>query len=329
MSEPHTVLISNPSSGHNRRTFERRRQRLAQYPQLEQHVTRSAADAATLIRQLAATQPQVLAVNGGDGTLACLLGLLLQHWPAGRYPTLLVLPGGTANMSAGDVGVAGSPRRAWKRFFRWLDRGCPLDGPVSERHIMQVEGLTDGHTHYGMFLGTGAIMQATQYAHSKVHARGLGGEISLGLTLARTLWGLARRDPRFYQPTPVRLQLPAAGGSDAVEQAETPMLILAASTLERLFLGIRPFWGTGAGAVGLTTIQAGAAHFPRAFASILRGRPNRYVQPQAGYESFRSDRLELGFDGMFNLDGELLQTDPSRGPLTVTARGPFRFLRLT
>lgn len=328
MTPPRVVLISNPASGHNRRTFERRRQQLAQYPQLEQHVTRSAADAETLIRQLAATQLQVLAVNGGDGTLACLLGLLLQHWPAGCYPVLIVLPGGTANMSAGDVGAAGSPRRAWKRFFRWLDRGCPLDGPVSERHIMQVEGLADARTHYGMFLGTGAIMQATQYAHSKVHARGLGGEISLGLTLARTLWGLARRDPRFYQPTPVRLQLPADGGSDAVERAETPMLILAASTLERLFLGIRPFWGRGDGALGLTTIRAGAAHFPRAFASILRGRPNRFVQPEAGYESFRTDRMQLDFEGRLNLDGELLTADRSRGPLTVSARGPFRFLRL-
>lgn len=326
MTSPRVVLISNPASGHNRRSFARRRQQLAQYPQLEQHVTRSAAEAGTLIRQLAATQPQVLAVNGGDGTLSCLLGLLLQHWPAGQYPVLIVLPGGTANMSAGDVGAAASPRRAWRRFFRWLDRGCPLEGPVIERHIMQVEGLVDDGLHFGMFLGTGAIMQATQYAHSKVHARGLGGEISLGLTLVRTLWGLARRDPRFYQPTPVRLRLP--DDSDALERPETPMLILAASTLERLFLGIRPFWGIGAGAIGLTAIRAGAAHFPRAFASILRGRPNHFVQPQKGYESFRVDRLELDVDGMFNLDGELLQADPSGGPLTVTARGPFRFLRL-
>ena len=329
MTAPRAVLISNPASGHNRRSFERRRQRLAQYPQLEQHVTRSAADAGTLIRQLVATQPQVLAVNGGDGTLACLLGLLLQHWPAGQYPALIVLPGGTANMSAGDVGAAASPRRAWRRFFRWLERGCPLDGPVSERHIMQVGVPADGRQHYGMFLGTGAIMQATQYAHSQVHARGLGGDISLGLTLARTLWGLARRDPRFYQPIPVRLQLTADSSGDALERTEAPMLILAASTLERLFLGIRPFWGKGDGTIGLTTIHAGAAHFPRAFASILRGRPNRHAHPGNGYESFRTDRLELDFDGMLNLDGELLQTDPSRGPLTVIARGPFRFLRLT
>ncbi|BCO31231.1 hypothetical protein TspCOW1_13340 [Thiohalobacter sp. COW1] len=325
MKPTRAVLISNPASGNNRRAWARLQPRLAHYPQLEQHITRTVEEAETLIRRLADSDIQVLAINGGDGTLACLLGLLLQHWPQQRRPALIVLPGGTANMSAGDVGAAGSPRKAWKRFFRWLDRGCPLNGPAHERHIMQVEGLADGRIHYGMFLGTGAIMQATQYAHSKVHARGLGGEISLGLTLVRTLWGLARRDPRFYQPTPVALRLP----DSSIDRPETPMLILAASTLERLFLGIRPFWGSGDGAVGLTTVRAGARHFPRAFASILRGRPNRHVQPELGYESFHTRRLELVFDGMLNLDGELLQTAPSTGPLTVTARGPFRFLRLT
>ncbi|HSH30201.1 MAG TPA: diacylglycerol kinase family protein [Thiohalobacter sp.] len=325
MKPARTVLISNPASGHNRKAFDRLQPRLARYPQLEQHATGSPAEARALIRQLAATDTQVLAINGGDGTLAWLLGQLLQHWPAGRYPDLIVLPGGTANMSAGDVGAAGSPRRAWRRFFRWLDRGCPADAPAVERHIMQVEGLADGDIHYGMFLGTGAIMQATRYAHSRVHARGLGGEISLGLTLARTLWGLTRRDPRFYQPTPVRLRLPDRGS----DRPETPMLILAASTLERLFLGIRPFWGEGDGAMGLTTIRAGAAHFPCAFASILRGRPNRYVQPEQGYESFRTARFDLDFDGQLNLDGELLAADRVRGPVTVTARGPFRFLRPT
>lgn len=328
MKPARTVLISNPASGHNRKAWERLQPRLAHYPQLEQHNTRSIDEAEALIRHLAQADIQVLAINGGDGTLACLLGLLLQHWPAERWPVLIVLPGGTANMSAGDIGAAGSPRRAWRRLFRWLDHGCPLDSPVAERHIMQVEGLADGNTHYGMFLGTGAIMQATQYAHSKVHARGLGGEISLGLTLARTLWGLAQRDPRFYQPTPVRLQVSDASPGTATEREETPMLILAASTLERLFLGIRPFWGEGPGALGLTTIRAGAAHFPRTFASILRGRPSRHASPGNGYESFRTARFELDFDGQLNLDGELLSAERSRGPVTVTARGPFRFLRL-
>ncbi|RRQ23002.1 kinase [Thiohalobacter thiocyanaticus] len=322
-------MISNPASGHNRKAFDRLQQRLARYPLLEQHVTGSPAEARALIRRLAGTDTQVLAINGGDGTLACMLGLLVQHWPAERWPALIVLPGGTANMSAGDIGAAGSPRRAWRRFFRWLDRGCPLDAPAAERHIMQVEGLADGNIHYGMFLGTGAIMQATQYAHSRVHARGLGGEISLGLTLARTLWGLARRDPRFYQPTRVRLSLAGSDTAAPAAREETPMLILAASTLERLFLGIRPFWGQGDGALGLTTIRAGAAHFPRTFASILRGRPNRHASPGNGYESFRTAHFELDFDGQLNLDGELLAAGRSCGPVTVTARGPFRFLRLT
>ncbi|MBD3620207.1 MAG: kinase [Chromatiales bacterium] len=319
------ALISNPGSGNNRRALDRVSARLAAWPQLAHHITRSPAEAEALVPRLAAEDVEVVAINGGDGTIAALVGMILHHWPADRLPLILVLPGGTANMTAGDVGLAASHRRAWRRFYRWLAQDCPLDGRVIERHIMRVEGARDGQRRYGMFLGTGAIMQATQYAHSAVHSRGLGGEISLGLILIRALWGLVRQDPRFYQPTRVRMRL-QTGEDDPLERDEAPMLILVASTLGRLFLGIRPFWSTRPGALGLTAIQAGAARFSRSILSVLRGRPNRHATPENGYESLRADRAELWFDGELNLDGELFATAADR-PLVVTAEGPVRFLR--
>lgn len=323
---PRVALISNPASGNNRKALARLLARLADYPQVRHHITRSPEEAEALVARLAAEDVEAVAINGGDGTIAALVGMILHHWPAERLPLILVLPGGTTNMTAGDVGLASSHRRAWRRFHRWLARGCPLDGEILERHIMQVDGAHDGQRRYGMFLGTGAIMQATQYAHSEVHSRGLGGEISLGLVLIRALWGLIRQDPRFYQPTRVCMRL-WAGEGPPVERAEAPMLILVASTLGRLFLGIRPFWSKGPGALGLTAIQGGAARFSRSIVSVLRGRPNRHVTPANGYESFHADRAELWFDGELNLDGELFATAGAGAPLVVTAVGPVRFLR--
>ena len=324
MDLPRVALVSNAGSGNNRKFLARVQSRLQAWPQVAHHVTHSAAEAEALVPRLAAKDTEVVAINGGDGTIAALVGMILHHWPSGRLPLIVVLPGGTANMTAGDVGVAASHRRAWRRFFRWLEQGCPLGGEVLERHIMRVDGARDGQHRYGMFLGTGAIMQATQYAHSAVHSRGLGGEISLGLILVRALWGLMRQDPRFYQPTRVRMVLHGSG--KPVERAEAPMLILVASTLERLFLGIRPFWSTGQGALGLTAIRGGAARFARTILSVLRGRPNRHATPANGYESFHADRAELWFEGELNLDGELFATAGDR-PLVITAEGPVRFLR--
>lgn len=319
------ALISNPGSGNNRKHLDRIERRLACYPQLVHHVTRSEDEVEPLVRQLQAEGVGVVAVNGGDGTVAALLGTMLHHW-SGELPLIMVLPGGTANMTAGDVGVAAAHGRAWRRFYRWLERGAPSDGTILERHIMRVEGAADGRCRHGMFLGTGAIMQATHFAHSAVHSRGLGGEISLGLTLARAIWGLIRRDPRFFQPTRVRMCIEPSRGV-AQERDEAPMLILAASSLGRLFLGIRPFWGQAGQPLGLTAIDAEASRFSRTLFSILRGRPNRHATRANGYESFGAQRLALYFDGELNLDGELFLAEGSKRPLVVTAEGPLRFLR--
>ncbi len=319
------VMISNPTSGNNRKWQAQIEARLSAYPNLRHHVTRALPEAEVLVQQLAAEKPDVLIINGGDGTLAAALGMILEHWSADRLPLIMVLPGGTANMTAGDIGMSSSHRRALRRFFQWLDRGAPLDCEVRERHIMRVEGAADGVTRYGMFLGTGAVMQATRYAHSDVHSRGLGGEISLGLILIRSIWGLIRQDPRFYQPTYVRMTLKDATGTP-VTRGTAPMLILVASTLERLFLGIRPFWAPRTAAIGLTTIRGGARRFARAILSLLRGRPNRHVTAINGYESFSADQIALSFDGELNLDGEIFDTAGGGHPLIVTAQGPVRFL---
>jgi diacylglycerol kinase family enzyme len=326
MTATRVSVLSNPTSGNNRTWQDRIAARLAGYRQVAHHVTRTLAEAEALAPQLAVEAPDVVVINGGDGTIAAALGMILDHWPEDRLPLIMVLPGGTANMTAGDIGMTASQRRAVRRFFRWLDRGAPMDGEIRTRYLMRVEGAADGQTRHGMFLGTGAVMQATQYAHSDVHSRGLGGEISLALIMIRALWGLIRRDPRFYQPTRVRLTLTGAAGA-SVTRETAPMLILVASTLERLSLGIRPFWAPRNAAIGLTAIRGGAARFPRAILSLLRGRPNRHVTSENGYESFRADRIELHFDGELNLDGELFATAGADTPLVITAQGPVRFLR--
>lgn len=325
MTATRVVMISNPTSGNNRKWQARIEARLAAYPMVRHHVTRALPEAEALLPQLAAENPDVVVINGGDGTIAAALGLILEHWPQGRKPLVMVLPGGTANMTAGDIGMAASHRHAVRRFFRWLDQGAPLDGESRERHIMRVEGAADGVTRHGMFLGTGAVMQATRYAHSHVHSRGLGGEISLGLILIRSIWGLIRQDPRFYQPTHVRIAL-MNESAVPVTRDTAPMLILVASTLERLFLGIRPFWAPRGAAIGLTAIRGGARRFPRAILSLLRGHPNRHVTAANGYESFRADRIELSFEGDLNLDGEIFASGGEGHPLVISAEGPVRFL---
>jgi diacylglycerol kinase family enzyme len=69
MTHPGICVISNATSGNNRKWQARIAARLAAYPQVRHHVTRSPQEAEALAPDLAAMQPDVVAINGGDGTI--------------------------------------------------------------------------------------------------------------------------------------------------------------------------------------------------------------------------------------------------------------------
>ena len=173
--------------------------------------------------------------------------------------------------------------------------------------------------HYGMFLGGGAIIQGTEYAHAEVHSRGLRDDFSMALTTLRTVWGVLRKDPAFNRHVTIALRL------DEGEATTHDTLILAISTLQRLAFGMRPFWGTGAGKVRITLFEQSCNRFARTFISIIRGRPSRNAVPESGYISHNADTIRLHLDGKLNLDGEILLI---QGQVDISASRTLEFLTL-
>ena len=321
MTRPECIevgLISNPNSGHNRDEFARIEALIARQPTIHHVVTHCTADIAPALAALSRRQVKVLAINGGDGTAAAILGRMLEQAVFVKPPLIALLPGGTANMNAGDVGIRGRLLPAVRRFSRWCEGRRDAQDSVVERPLLRV--WTAGVSRYGMFLGAGAVMQGTEYTHREIHARGLRDEFSLALGTARTIWGVVRRDPRFARSVTMELRL-----DDAGEPATHDVLVLAISTLHRLFFGMRPFWGVGPGRLRMTLIEQHCSRFLRTFISIARGRPNRNAVPQSGYLSHNADRIQLSMHGGLNLDGEIIQ---ARGAVSIEATEPLRFLRL-
>jgi len=311
-------LISNPNSGHNRDEFNRIEDLVAGQPAIHHIVTHSPADIAPALEVLSTRQVEVLAINGGDGTAAAILGRMLEQAAFVKPPLIALLPGGTANMNAGDVGISGRLVPAMRRFCRWCEDRQDAHDSIVERPLLRVR--SGGVSHYGMFLGAGVVMQGTEYTHNEIHARGLRDELSLALGTARTIWGVLRGDPRFARSVSMALRVDNAGAPSTHD-----VLILAISTLHRLFFGMRPFWGTGPGRLRMTLIEQHCTRFLRTFISIARGHPNRNAVPQSGYISHNADRIELSMDGDLNLDGEIIH---ACGTVSIDTTEPLRFLRL-
>ena len=312
-------LISNPTSGHNRDQFEAIRRRIESAPGIHHRITHSAADIAPALHELAALNIEVLAINGGDGTVSAILGELLESNVFTRTPKIALLPGGTANMTAGDIGVRGSLTGAVNRFCQWCEGQRDTSGKVAQRALLRVLVSNIERPLYGMFLGSGAVVHGAEYAHQEIHSRGLRDDFSLALGTLRTVWGVVRDDPAFNRHVVISLTL------DEKAPTQYDTLILAVSTLQRLAFGMRPFWSTEPGHIRLTLMEQGCTRFARTFFSIVRGRPNRNATPASGYNSHNAQHIQLAMEGKINLDGELLDV---AGMVDIRASIPLTFLRL-
>jgi len=141
--------------------------------------------------------------------------------------------------------------------------------------------------------------------------------------MARTMWGIVRGDRRFARPVSVSVAFD--GRPPGPEQ---DVLILLASTLERLFLGMRPWWGSENAPLHVSLIRAGAPGLLRRLPWLLRGRPVNRTGDPADFQSRNLARLDLLLDGPYTLDGEMYQASRAAGPLRITAAGPVTFARL-
>ena len=315
-------MISNRGSHGNRKLLPAIESVLSGYPLIQHRITNNSAEIHGVLTAFASQSIDVLAINGGDGTAAAVLGCLLSESPFSRPPQVVLLPGGTANMSAGDVGMRGNLLRAVTRLAEWA-QGKHRNVELLQRAVLRVQPGPEQAASYGMFMGAGIIMQGTEYAHREIHSRGLGDQLSLGLGLVRTVWGWLRHDPQFYQPMRLGYAL-----DDAAPAAEQDTVLLLVSTLQRLFLGIRPYWGQEPGALRLSLIRDHPERFLRAFPAMLRGQPNRFVHPQAGYLSHNAQQIKLYMDGSYNLDGEIFHAQRAAGPVIISNAGEITFLKI-
>src|SRR5690606_9145379 len=155
------------------------------------------------------------------------------------------------------------------------------------------------------FFGMGTIVRGIEYFHARIRDSGGAHELGAGVALARAVWGIARREPPFAEPLMVDVEAVPAGDDGAFRlPAAVPAHLVLATTLARLFLGIRPYWGNGGDApLRCTLVEAGASGFVTRLPRLLRGRPDPQMTPANGYHSARLAALSLRFDGSFTIDG--------------------------
>ncbi|MBW1850353.1 MAG: acylglycerol kinase family protein [Deltaproteobacteria bacterium] len=313
-------VISNPLSGGNRKGMHAIRAALAGSPQAYHFEASTPSEVGEALAEFAHRKVGIVAVNGGDGTIHAVLTELFRRPAPGPVPVLALLRSGTASMIARDVGLSGSRQLALERLLAWIRAGCGSMAVV-QRPVLKVERAPDQEPLYGMFFGAACICQGIQYCLNRVHTKGLGGQVAAGLTLARFLISAALGKSGFLSPVPITV------GLDSEAQEQQDFLLILISTLERLILGLRTYWGNETGPLCYTALGAHPRHLLWTLPLMLGGWKSRFVKPKYGYFSRKVWEVRLNLSSGFTLDGELYAVDAPVEDITVTYGGQASFLR--
>lgn len=317
---PRIGVLVNPLSGRNRNGLAAVRNAIGDSPRVIHCDVQTPQDVLTALVDFARNDVNLVALNGGDGTVQAALTALFHNRPFEKLPVLTVLQSGTASMTARDVGFLGSRVKALQKLFRWAQTG---DGQPSvvRRPVLRV--AAPGHPiRYGMFFGAASIYQGIQYFHRKVNSWGLRGEVGPGLTILRCLWALVNKSSDFTASVPLTVKL------DQDPPRQFDCLVVLVTSLERLLIGMHPYWGSEKGPLHYTAVKAGPRHLLRALPSFYRGRSGAHVTPANGFYSHNAYEIKLNLASGFTLDGQLYTPENQQEPTVVRYGGQATFLRL-
>ncbi len=312
-------VLHNPLSGRNRRSgLDDVHHALRAFPDVRQCEVRSPPDIFSALSAFSREGIELIVVNGGVGTIQATLTVLLTDHGTQGLPLLAVLPTGTTNMIAGDVGLRGTRPRALQQLCAYIP-SATHGLPLLRRHVLRVQSDVHPESLCGMFFGTGGILQGIEYCRRSVASKGIRGEIGPAVALARFLFALVRGQNDVLQPIP--LSVGVNGGP--LESSEC--LALFVSTLDRLFLGLRPYWGREVAPLHYTMIRANPRHLLRVVFALLRGRPHPMATWEHGYHSANVAQVQLAVPHGFTLDGELFVGKGST--VTISDAGQVSFIQ--
>lgn len=227
------AVVTNPMSRRNRRDPSLVRQ-LA-WVLGEQGQIAAPGDLAALhavVERFREREVDVVAVNGGDGTLHQVVTALVRVYGDAPLPRVAPLRGGTMNTVAGGLGIRGTPDQLLGRLVTRHAAGEAL--PVATRNLLRVQGGDAGELA-GFIFGNGLLSQFLEaYYDSPDPSPAAAAWLLLRGAVSSLVGGeLAARLGRRVE---------ARVTVDGAELPERSWMTVTAATVDDIGLGFRPFW---------------------------------------------------------------------------------------
>jgi len=281
------------------------------------HVLERFDTLASTVADILAAQCTHVFIEGGDGTIHGVLSMFLAQQPdVDKLPNFTLLPGGMTNLVAAHVGLK---RPSRKKIMALVEK--PETQTTVTLPLLGAKPADSEDTHYGFLLSTGALPAATRYCVEHIHSKGVGGSAAVRSTLLKVLFSRGIEREIILKPTPLALDL-------GFEKIQGDHVITVATTLPRLMIGLRPFWGTQDGRLMITHANENTRHIIRNIARMLMPGQSASASAKLARDGFRSwnvDEAVIQLSGEVVLDGEFLPQ--TSAPISLFATKPLRFIK--
>lgn len=318
-----TGCLLNPKGGQVRKRAGAIRQALQQIPGM---LVWEGSDADTFkkaIDALLQADIDLLVIVAGDGTTHAIFGHLFAARAPADWPLILIIPGGTTNMTPLDLGMQGKPESIIQRLHAHLRK--PSVPKLVQRPVLRIE--QDGMSPiYGMFFAVGLVARGVKFSRSPIKQIGITGGIFTFLIMLRSFIGmfanmiLGRQQSEW---APVSMILTETSG----RIHRGTYLFALVSALDCLLLNIRPYWGKEPQPLHVTLVDQQPERLWRSLWPLLSGS-GEILQEKDGYYSHNTASLTLHMDDEYIVDGELYRSLDPRTPITITATDAVTFLVL-
>ncbi len=321
------ALLSNPHSTGNKSILDRVRT----YCDANDNVTHFEVDGidkiGSALDEIAAINPKVIAINGGDGTVQAILTALYHGNHFGdKEPPVSVLPNGKTNLIALDLGASGEPLDALDTIIK-IAQSDRFESHIVDRQLIALSnGDEKSKPVLGMFLGGAGLADAILYCRHKIYPLGLPNFIShIIATLAVLMSAIFGFESRFFPDKTKAVKISHIHD----DKLQGRFNVLIVTTLEKLVLGVKS--GSEAssddGKMKLMAVDYGPLALLRMFTASLTGRlGNKNIK---GVHMGQSDHIQIdGEKSSVILDGEIFIAEDN-SPIVLRSTRPVPFLRIT
>ncbi len=311
-------VIINPAAGRGNGKGESLAKGLHGKAGVHVKLLRKFEDLQPAMAELADARITDLFISSGDGTIQAILSLLAETKLFVARPRLCILPHGTTNLTAIDIGF--KRRRIADQIAFILN---PQSKTIKRRATLRVINPRGSGPRHGFSFGAGAAARATRLTQTDFNDQGRKGQLAalrmMTGALAKSL--LTKPHPndkkRIDRPYPMEISM------DGNLLCSGDQLMFIATTLEKQFFNARPFWGGKSGALRASAFAYPPPNVVRWLLPIMYGGENRKMPN--GSVSKSGQGFSITCAEPYVMDGEFID-GPLEGPLLVEVGPEFEFI---